>query len=297
MASPDPNSPDSNPLQSQSRLLASLQALIEVVARLRAPDGCPWDQAQTPATLTPYILEEAYETVAAIRSGQSEEICEELGDLLLQVVLQAQIFGESGQFDLGTVAETIAAKLVRRHPHVFGSDGSDAGLTLSAGDVEQLWEQTKRAERPTEILSDRLKHYAETLPPLMAAHKISRQVVKTGFEWPTVEGVWAKVAEEQAELRQALQQPTEGIPASEQARIRQQQLAELGDLLFTVVNLGRWYGLDPAEALALTNQKFVRRFQHMEQQLAQDPAWGGQQLGDLDLAALDQLWQQAKQDL
>lgn len=294
MASPEPE-------QSRSRILASLESLIEVVARLRSPEGCPWDQAQTPATLTPYILEEAYETVAAIRSGQSEEICEELGDLLLQVVLQAQIFGESGHFDLGTVAETIAAKLVRRHPHVFPDpsdpDVFEAGLTLSAGDVEHLWEQTKRAERPTEILSDRLKHYADTLPPLMAADKISRQVVKAGFEWPTVEGVWAKVAEEQAELRQALQQPTEGIPASEQARIRQQQLAELGDLLFTVVNLGRWYGLDPAEALALTNHKFARRFQYMEQQLAQDPTWLGKQLSDLDLAALDQLWQQAKQEL
>jgi XTP/dITP diphosphohydrolase len=239
----------------------------------------------------PFILEEAYETVAAIRSRQQADICEELGDLLLQVVLQAQIFSESKQFDLGDVAEVICQKLIRRHPHVFGAE---QGSQLSPTDVEQLWEQTKRTERPSDRLSTKLGDYADTLPPLMAAQKIARKVVQVGFEWPNVEGVWAKVAEEQAELRHALAQPTDGIPDSEREQIRQEQLSELGDLLFTVVNLGRWYNLDAAEALASTNQKFVSRFQLMEDQINQDPTLQGQQLADLDLATLEQLWQQAK---
>ena len=288
MGLPEADTPSS---AEQARTLAALQRLIEVVAQLRAPGGCPWDQAQTPQTLMPFILEEAYETVAAIRSRQHTDICEELGDLLLQVVLQAQIFSESRQFDLGDVAEAICQKLVRRHPHVFGAE---LGSQLSPADVEQLWEQTKRTERPTDQLSTKLGDYADTLPPLMAAQKIARKVVQVGFEWPNVEGVWAKIAEEQAELRHALAQPTDGIPDSEREQIRQEQLSELGDLLFTVVNLGRWYNLDAAEALASTNQKFVSRFHQMEEQINQDPALQGQQLADLDLATLEQLWQQAK---
>ncbi|NJL97460.1 MAG: nucleoside triphosphate pyrophosphohydrolase [Synechococcaceae cyanobacterium SM2_3_2] len=274
-----------------ARPLAALQRLIEVVAQLRAPGGCPWDQAQTPQTLMPFILEEAYEAVAAIRSNQQADICEELGDLLLQVVLQAQIFSEYGLFDLGDVAEAISQKLIRRHPHVFQPE---PGSQLSPTDVEQLWEQTKRTERPSDRLSSKLADYADTLPPLMAAQKIARKVVQVGFEWPNVEGVWAKVAEEQAELRHALAQPTDGIPESEREQIRHEQLSELGDLLFTVVNLGRWYNLDAAEALAFTNQKVVRRFYLMEEQINQDPALQGQQLADLDLATLEQLWQEAK---
>lgn len=261
-------------------MLSALERLIAIVAQLRSPQGCAWDRAQTPETLTPFILEEAYETVAAIKTGDPVQICDELGDLLLQIVLQAQIFAEVGSFDLGHVAAGIAEKMVRRHPHVFGGDPD-----LTPAEVQQQWEKTKQAERPNERLSDKLHRYADSLPPLMAAQKISQKVVSVGFEWPEVEGIWHKVAEEEAELRQALAQ--QGIPE----QVRQDQLSELGDLLFAVVNLGRWYGLDAAEALAMTNRKFAQRFAVMEEMAAGDP------LEAMGLEQLEELWAQAKQRL
>jgi XTP/dITP diphosphohydrolase len=266
--------------------ISALQHLINVVAKLRSPDGgCPWDLAQTPETLTPYVLEEAYEVVDAIRQGEPDAIADELGDLLLQVVLQAQIASESGQFDLRTVAEKIADKLIRRHPHVFGDV-----KVASVDEVHQNWEQIKAAEEhrqsnsPTDQpqqLSPRLTRYARSLPPLTAAMKISQKAAGVGFEWETSEGVWAKFQEELGEFQQALQQET---PA--------QQQAELGDLLFTVVNLARWYDLDPDAALQGTNQRFIQRFTQVEQALG-----GGRSLADYSLEELEQLWQQAKANL
>ncbi len=270
-----------------------LNRLAAIVAQLRAPNGCPWDRAQTPESLTPYILEEAYETVAAIRAGDPAAIAEELGDLLLQVVLQSQIFAERNHFDLETVAARIADKLVRRHPHVFGDAPQSEISSLS--ELHRSWEDIKQKEQPQQTLGQKLLHYAESLPPLMAALKISQKVVGVGFEWPTVEGIWAKIREEEAELRQELERDPPDPTRRE---------AELGDLLFALVNLGRWYGLDAAQALTQANLRFARRFLRMEE-LAQQPTraaspGSGQAssspLQKLTPAQLEALWQQAKED-
>ena len=268
---PEPIPPNS------SAPLVALQHLMTVVAQLRNPDGgCPWDLAQTPETLMPFVLEEASETVDAIRQGEPAAIADELGDLLLQVVLQAQIASETRQFDMATVAEGIAAKLIRRHPHVFGDVKAD-----TVEQVRQNWEAIKTQEDQTKtdqaLLAPRLNRYARSLPPLTAAMKISTKAAEVGFEWDSVAGVWDKFHEELGEFEQALA-----------AETKAEQQAELGDLLFTIVNLARWYGLDPEAALQGTNQRFVQRFGHLEQAL------NGRALADYSLEELEQFWQAAK---
>lgn len=187
--------------QHQMSTATALQHLIDVVAQLRSPDGgCPWDLAQTPETLTPYVIEEAYEVVGAIKSGDQGAIAEELGDLLLQMVLQAQIASEAGSFSFTEVAQGITQKLIRRHPHVFGNVE-----VQSIDEVRQNWEQIKAAEKgesiaDTQQLSRKLSRYARTLPPLMAGMKISRKAAAAGFEWENIAGVWAKFDEELAEF-------------------------------------------------------------------------------------------------
>ncbi|NJO52651.1 MAG: nucleoside triphosphate pyrophosphohydrolase, partial [Leptolyngbyaceae cyanobacterium RM2_2_4] len=266
------------PLNSiESMVLSALERLIQVVAQLRSPtNGCPWDLAQTPETLIPYVIEEAYEVVDAIRQGRQEAIADELGDLLLQVVLQAQIASETGSFDLKDVAEGITQKLIRRHPHVFG----DVEVQ-SVEEVHQNWEQIKAAEESGEVqrLTPRLNRYARSLPPLMAGMKISQKAAAAGFEWENVDGVWQKFHEELAEFQQAI--------ASES---KANQQAELGDLLFTLINLARWHGLDPAEALQGTNQRFVQRFAQVE-------AGCDRPLSTYTLDELEALWQKAKANL
>ncbi|MBF2006642.1 MAG: nucleoside triphosphate pyrophosphohydrolase [Chlorogloeopsis fritschii C42_A2020_084] len=263
--------------QNHAETLAALQELIDVVAKLRSPEGgCPWDLAQTPQTLTPYVIEEAYEVVDAIKSGDKEAIAEELGDLLLQVVLQAQIAKEYEQFTLKEVAQGIAQKLIRRHPHVFGEVS-----VQSVEEVRQNWEQIKAAEKgepspESQKLSAKLSNYARKLPPLMATMKISQKAAAVGFEWENIEGVWDKFHEELQEFQHALAHET---PA--------QQQAELGDLLFSVLQLARWYNLDPSEALQGTNQRFIQRLQKME-------AFVDRPLADYTLQELEALWQQAK---
>lgn len=264
-----------------SRTLQALQRLIEVVAQLRSPEGgCPWDLEQTPQTLIPYVLEEAYEVVDAIRQENPEAIADELGDLLLQVVLQAQIASELEQFDLATVAQGITEKLIRRHPHVFADQPVE-----SVDQVKQNWEaikaQEEQSKTETQLLTPRLSRYARSLPPLTAAMKISHKAANVGFEWENVEGVWAKFHEELGEFEHALK-----------AETKDQQQAELGDLLFTIVNLARWYGLDPEAALQGTNQRFVQRFTQVEQALGK-----GQSISDYSLEELEQFWQQAKAKL
>lgn len=260
-----------------STTIAALQQLIDVVAQLRSPDGgCPWDLAQTPETLTPYVIEEAYEVVDAIKSGDESAIAEELGDLLLQVVLQAQIASEAGSFSLTEVAQGITQKLIRRHPHVFGNVE-----VQSIDQVRQNWSQIKAAEKgestaDTQRLSRKLSRYARTLPPLMAGMKISQKAAAAGFEWENIAGVWAKFDEELAEFQQAIAQES---PAAQQA--------ELGDLLFVMINLARWYNLDPTEALQGTNQRFIQRLEKMET-VADRP------LSDYTLDELENMWQQAK---
>lgn len=267
----------SNPPHASS--LEALQRLIDVVAQLRSPNGgCPWDLAQTPQTLIPYVLEEAYEVVDAIRQGDPNAIADELGDLLLQVVLQSQIASETQQFDLGHVADGIADKLIRRHPHVFGDVTVD-----SVDEVHRNWEQIKATEEQAnpqeQRLVPRLSRYARSLPPLTAGMKISQKAAAAGFEWENTEGVWEKFREELKEFCDALASETKA-----------EQQAELGDVLFTLINIARWYDLDPAEALQGTNQRFIQRLTLME-------AVADRPLSAYSLDELEQLWQQAKAKL
>jgi XTP/dITP diphosphohydrolase len=260
--------------------IASLLELINIVAKLRSPDGgCPWDLAQTPESLIPYIIEEAYETVAAIKSGDRAAIREELGDLLLQVVLQAQIASEYDRFTIADIASGIGEKLVRRHPHVF-----DNLAVKNIEEVRQNWEQIKAAEKgetpeESQKLSRQLDRYHRTLPPLTAGMKISKKAAAVGFEWENAAGVWDKFAEELAEFKEALASGD-----------KQHASDEFGDLLFTVINLARWYEIDPDEALASTNQRFISRLEMMEK-------FVDRPLTEYNLEELEKLWQQAKRML
>ncbi|MBC8121761.1 MAG: nucleoside triphosphate pyrophosphohydrolase [Gemmatimonadaceae bacterium] len=262
--------------EDQEQVLQAINALVDVVRRLRDPvRGCPWDLEQTPLTLCQYIIEEAYETVDAIETAGASAVEEELGDLLLQVVLQAQIYSETGTFGLAEVAEGITRKLIRRHPHIFGDvqvNGSE--------DVRRNWEEIKarekagQAERP---LSAKLSSLVRRLPALNGSAEISRRVAKVGFEWPDAPSVWEKLREELGELEQAIAGET-----------RERQAEELGDVLFTLLNVARWQGIDAEAALRETNRRFLNRFAILED-------LAGASLGDCPPAQLEALWQQAKQ--
>jgi XTP/dITP diphosphohydrolase len=267
-----PNFPADRPT-----MLAALDRLIGVVAQLRDPaGGCPWDLQQTADSLTPYIVEEAYETVSAIRSGVQKDIAEELGDLLLQVVLQAQVAKDEQKFDLALVADLITEKLIRRHPHVFG-----AVAVADVADVKRNWEAIKAAEKgedlaETQKLTYKLSRYARSLPPLEAAMKISHKAAAAGFEWENIEGVWAKFQEELDEFRHAL---------AHESKVAQS--GEFGDLMFSLMQLARWHDIDPSVALDSTNQRFIQRLQKMEQ-------FADRPLENYTLAELDVLWNRAK---
>ncbi|MCU0546920.1 MAG: nucleoside triphosphate pyrophosphohydrolase [Oscillatoriaceae cyanobacterium Prado104] len=261
---------------SRSNSLRAIEQLIEVVAKLRSPDGgCPWDLAQTSETLIPYVIEEAYEVADAIRSKDKSAIAEELGDLLLQVILQAQIAGESSQFTLTEVADSITEKLIRRHPHVFG----DVRVN-SVDEVHQNWEKIKAAEKGTTSelppLAAKMSRYARILPPLTGGMKISQKAADVSFDWDNVEGVWDKFHEEMAEFEHALKHEDKAA-----------QQSELGDLLFCLIHLARWYDLDPSEALQGTNERFAQRFAKVE-------AVCDRPLADYPPEELDALWRQAK---
>jgi MazG family protein len=251
----------------------SLGELVRIMTVLRDPeDGCPWDLEQTHETLKPNIIEEAYEVVDAIDSGVDSELAEELGDVLLQIAFHSQMAAEAGTFSIDDVADGIVAKLVYRHPHIFGD--VEAG---TAEETLQRWDQLKRVEKAHR--ESALDGIPSGLPALMASQKISRRVVALGFEWDDTEGVYAKVAEEIDELRATV----EGSPEAAE---------ELGDLLFTVVNLARRYGVDAEQALRAMNEKFSRRWRHMEK--AAEAA--GTPVGSIDAARLEELWNDAKRD-
>lgn len=244
-----------------------------VVHRLRAPGGCPWDQEQTHETLIPHVIEEAYEVVDAIRSGDPDLICEELGDLLLQPVLHAEIASGDGSFDLDKVAAVLTEKLIRRHPHVFGecqADNSAAVLTQ--------WDAIKRQEKG--IQKEGLLHgVGNGLPALMKAQKLQKKAARVGFDWPDVTPVFAKIREEAAELEEAI--------AAGQAKAMEE---ELGDLLFSVVNLARKLGVESEAALAAANEKFVRRFHAVQKELEES----GKKLGEATLEEMDAAWDAQK---
>lgn len=269
-ADPPPPSTPQSPFQPPA--LDALAELIAVVDRLRDPDGgCPWDLEQTHTSLIPYVLEEAHEVADAIRHGDDRHLREELGDLLLQVLLHARIAAEAGRFDLEAVARGIRDKLVRRHPHVFaGAEAADSAA------VRGHWEAIKEQERPASPLSDRLAGKVRGQPSLAGAMAISRKAAAAGFEWDDLAGVWGKVHEELDELKEA-------VASGDRAHAQE----ELGDVLFTLVNVARWCGLDPEEGLAGTNRRFLERFGRVEAALGGD-------LTGRSLAELEALWRQAK---
>jgi MazG family protein len=248
----------------------SIDPLVQVMAKLRGPDGCPWDREQTHDSLRRYMLEEAYEATEQMASGDMKHLCEELGDVLLQVVFHAQIASESGHFTMDEVVEGITAKLVRRHPHVFG----DVSVR-DAAEVNRNWEAIKRQEKGGKAPASILEGIGKGLPALSKANALQKRAATVGFDWPDLAGPVAKVHEELDELLQAPPAEREG---------------ELGDLLFAVVNVARVLGIEPELALHQTNAKFLRRFQQMEEMAAQQ----GLKLSDMTLDQMDRLWDEAK---
>lgn len=246
--------------------------LVEVMARLRR--SCPWDREQTHESLVPYLLEESYEVVDAIEARSDGDLCEELGDLLLQIVFHAQLATERGKFSIADVVDGLSNKMIRRHPHVFG----DAAVA-SVADVWQNWEQLKALEPSGQKRTSRLDGIPRGLGALQRGQKMQEKAARVGFDWPHIGGIRAKLFEELAELDAA----RVGDDAS---AVRE----ELGDVLFTVVNLGRALGIDNEGAMRDANDKFYRRFTFMERHAAQN----GRQLRDLELHELEELWQLAK---
>ncbi|MDB5451535.1 MAG: nucleoside triphosphate pyrophosphohydrolase [Caulobacteraceae bacterium] len=255
---------------------APLDRLLEIMARLRDPvAGCPWDKEQTFATIAPYTIEEAYEVADAIERGDLDELKDELGDLLLQVVFHARIAQEMGAFDFADVARSIGDKMIRRHPHVF----EDVRYRDVAEQTES-WEQIKAGERAAKARSHGLLgDIPAGLPALTRAVKLTKRAARVGFDWPSTREVFDKLREELGELEAEL---TDASPD----RIRD----ELGDVLFVVANLARKLDVEPEEALRHANAKFVRRFAHIERTLADQ----GRAPDQSDLAEMDQLWDQAK---
>lgn len=245
----------------------SLDDLDEIMTRLRSRDGCPWDRKQTHHSLREYLIEEAYEVVEAIERGNDKLLREELGDLLLQVVFHSRIAQEEGRFDLNSVINEIAAKLVRRHPHVFGAKGA-----ANISQAMTRWEEVKRREKGKRTLH-------EGLPALLGAHKLQLRAASAGFDWPQIDGALEKLKEEVAELEDAY---SEAIPG----KIEE----EFGDLLFAAVNVARFLDVNPEMALGKALRKFASRFDHVLSRAAQ----GGKPVGSYTLEQLDRWWEEAK---
>lgn len=300
MTEPVPSAASSEALarKAASRRHPAFEEFVATISALRAPDGCPWDREQTHGSIARNMIEEAYEAVDAIEAQDVPHMREELGDVLLQVVLQSQIAADAGEFTIDDVCADVDAKIVRRHPHVFGN--------VAAGDANEvldLWDSVKMAERrnageaageaaPAGLLDGVPKSF----PALMQAQKISRKAAAAGFEWSDLDGVWAKVEEEMAELAEAYAAAPKssngkvlrGTPEEAQAAAAVDM--ELGDVLFSLVNVARRMGIDAEDALRGACMKFRNRWAFME-----GAAWGqGRQLEDMDAAEMEQLWEMAK---
>jgi MazG family protein len=258
-----------------SRASDALDRLLGIMERLRGPDGCPWDREQTLRTLRPYVLEETYEVLEAIDSGDVREHCEELGDLLLQIVFQAELAREAGTFEFADVATAISNKLVSRHPHVFG----DADVKDAEGVLRQ-WAALKREEKKAKGGgASVLEGVPREMPALARADRLTEKASRIGFDWPDATGAREKVAEEIGELDEA-------IAGGDLAEMEH----ELGDALFALANLGRKLGLAPEEALRGSVGRFISRFEHVERELARR----GVPHGGATLAEMDALWDEAK---
>ncbi len=268
----------SSDLESSNLEGSHLEQFIATVAKLRSPEGCPWDREQTHKSLARYLLEEAYEVMEAIHEGDPEKIKEELGDLLLQIVLNSQVAKDDGNFTIEDVAASINAKMIRRHPHVF----ADSKVDTAEGVVTQ-WQELKAKEKQEkldqgqeqpEARESALAGVPKTMPALLQALKISEKAVNQGFEWEKEADVWAKLHSEISELQEAISHPDLISPKNGQAidpskkkdsdKAKQEVALEFGDALFCMVNLARWHALDPEECLLMTINKFKTRFEWME---------------------------------
>lgn len=253
---------------------AKWQRLVAIMEQLRAPGGCPWDRAQDHQSLKRYFLEETYEVLDAIDSGDDRALCDELGDALLQVVFHAQIAREAGRFTIDDVLDQVNAKMVRRHPHIFGS-----GEAETPEAVLSLWEQIKAKEReglPEGSGSRGLMKVNDNLPALLMAQKVQDKAARVGFDWPDISGPEEKLREELAEFQAAA--------------TTEEKLDELGDVLFALVNVARFKELDAEDALRHTVKKFISRFNYIEEQMEAR----GSQWGEISLAEMDGYWNQAK---
>jgi len=278
---------------------AAFQAFVALIARLRAPGGCPWDREQTHHSLKPMTIEEAYEVVEAIERGDDAHLAGELGDLLLQVVFHAQIASEEGRFDIAQVVERVSAKMVRRHPHVFGSTPAS-----TSGQVLKNWEAIKRAEREEKGHEDAslLDGVSRSLPGVLEAYQMAVKASRVGFDWPDAPAVLAKLDEEVAELKAAVEtrQGVWGdrrVPPAQRAsegftpeRAKHAVAEEVGDLLFAAINAARLLGEDPESCLKAANRKFRARFRHVEERLHER----GRTPAESNLEEMEALWQEAK---
>lgn len=253
----------------------NFEDLLDIISRLRAPEGCAWDREQTHKSLKTGLIEETYEVLEAIDKESDPMMTEELGDVLLQVVLHAQIAAEENRFDISDITDGICRKMIYRHPHVFG----DASAATSS-EVLENWELLKKAEKHISCQTDVLRNVPANLPALMRAEKVQKKAAQVGFDWDRIEEVFAKVEEEIAELREA-------YASGDKDHI----IEETGDLLFATVNLSRFVKTNPELALSAATEKFIRRFALMEAVITES----GQSMEDLSLADLDAVWNQIKQ--
>ena len=252
------------------------QQLVEIMARLRGPGGCPWDREQTFDTIKSYLLEETYEVIDAIDRRDWQELAAELGDLQLQIVFFSQMAAEQGRFTIQDVLEQINNKLVRRHPHVFAGESAD-----NAGQVWKRWGELKAEERRAEKPAALLDSVPRSLPALLEAYQLTTRAAQAGFDWPRFENLLEKLGEELAELEQARSRSADPAGVEE----------EVGDLLFVAINIARFLRFDPELALRKTNQKFRRRFALVERGLAEQ----GKTFQQAGLEEMEKLWQQAKE--
>src|SRR5262245_26877661 len=260
------------------------ERLVDIMATLRGPNGCPWDKQQDLNSLKPMLVEEVYEVLEAVENNDFEGLSEELGDLLLHVLFNAQLAKESGRFDIDTVIDQVSDKLVRRHPHVFG-DGSAS----TPEEVIRNWEAIKAEEKAQKLKSrtpqqrSLLEGILSKLPAIHEAHQISSRAARVGFDWPDVEGIFDKLQEEVRELKEVI---SSGSDETRRERLED----EIGDMLFVIVNIARYLKIDSESALKRANRKFKSRFQYMEGELAKQ----GKTLEQTSLEEMEALWQKAK---
>jgi len=265
---------------------AKFEKLVEIMATLRGPNGCPWDKQQDFNSLKPMLVEEVYEVLEAVENNDPEGLSEELGDLLLHVVFNAQLGKEAGTFDIDTVIQKISQKLIRRHPHVFGEESAS-----TAEEVIKNWETIKAQEKAEKLKSrtpeqrSLLEGIPSKLPAIHEAHQISSRAARVGFDWRDVEGIFDKLQEEVQELKEVL--------SGDDERHRERLEDEIGDMLFVIVNIARYLKIDSESALKRANRKFKSRFQYMEMELANQ----GKTLEEASLEEMEALWQKAKTQL